>query len=734
MTTPFSLSPASLALLRRIKNDEGLQDSDWAAIPTLEEKAYLEAEQAIVQERYTAITEELAASCAPHVGEMLLTYRDLFLNPHAACKRAQALLSNHPAPAFEPAWITRFEFWLADAHHLIGEIEAGQKVLARALPRLESAGLFKAEALTVTALSEYLAGENASAADYHHQARAELAKNPDVFLTIFNASMALRVFLKECDPVGFEVFSHELDQALAKKEDRRYLLRQTGYRAMLMTIVGDRDEAKRLWVRADQLATQTTLAWERGQYGVLRGLVAALFDGTAAAEPYFERAERELAEAGFPGPYRAELDCARVLAHWVGQSAGTGLETLLLALQKGQASLLEKATHAPLGLQAHYRQADLALNHLLKGAPAQAPQGPCLVVSLITKLGRAEEMTRALSDFRLLPRFVRQLRRNSGSKESIASALQASIGLPVQLEGESLKVDSKLESHESRPDIRLVMELAETLIRHHELVAGTERARALGELATQLAHDIRSPIAALKAARISIAGEESELIRVAISRIQEIADDLLVANGSGRSPRTVGGTQSYTHSETLASALESLIREKRLEYSDRKDLQMKLKLADGLKLLGEGLEFQGSLAQFRRAVSNLINNAAEALGGGGEIECELGLAPNEKNVPEWELTIQDSGPGFDEALLNQPFLNPSCSSNSSSEIRSRRGGPALGLKQAREFVRESQGELYLENRRGGSGERLGARVRLRLPATLPSKLPAIKTEAACSGS
>lgn len=698
----FVLSESALQLLCRIKNNSPLSPEDWDSIATVDERAYLEAERSIVQERYQEIADEGLAGCSAAVREMVLTYRDLFLNPHEARRRAQGLLQTMGSE-FGPDWQARFKFWLGDAHHIIGEIEDGQRVLGEALAEIDRTGIFRAEALTVTALSEYLAGENASASDYHYQARAELSRNPDLFLTIFNASMALRVFLKECDPVGFEVFSSELDQALSKKEDRRYLLRQTGYRAMLMTIVGDRDEAKRLWLRADALADQTSLAWERGQYGVLRGLVAALFDGTPAAGPYFDRAERELAEAGFPGPYRAELDCARVFSHWVGQSSGRGLKSLVRDLAAGQDYLRERAASAPAGLKAHYRQADLALDHLMVGNPSQPPRGPCLVVSLMTRLGRAEEMTRALSEFRLLPRFVRQLRRNSGSKQSIASALQSSIGLPVRLEGCALHVDSKLEAHESRPDMKLVMELADTLIRHHDLVTSTERSRVMGDLATQLAHDIRSPIAALKAAQFTLTGNQAELIGVAISRIQEITEDLMVAHrADDTAPTPSGGGASLASLSILEDLTKSLIQEKCLEFSGLSGIDIKYESAFNGDPSVSSAQVSFNRAHFCRAASNLINNAVEALNAQGRVCCRMGMDPSESEI---EFSVTDSGPGFPQSLLEFD----------SEPLRSRRGGAALGIKQARDFARESAGRLILENSKDPSGGLSGARARMRLP-------------------
>jgi signal transduction histidine kinase len=730
----FSLSPAASLLRARIKAGGVTELGAWPAHGgshaglaeaglSEDERAYLLAEQAVVQECYSEIQEERLARCSPPVREMILAYRDLFLKPHAALERIKALLSSH-RDGFDPSWQVRLEFWLADAHHLTGDLEAGGSVLSRALSRLELSEGFRAEALSVTALCEYLAGEFDSAADFHHQAREELSRSPDVFLSIFNSSMALRVFLKKADPVGFEVFSSELDRALGRKQDRRYLLRQTGYRAMLMTVLGDREEARRLWSHADSVAEQTTLAWERGQYGVLRGLAAALFDGAASASPHFSRAELDLGLAGSPGPYQAELDCARVFAHWaqwIGQSGGRGLAGLLEQLAQGRQWLIERGKQAPLGLRKHYEHAALALSHLMGAEPAIAPEGPSLVVSLMTRLGRTEAMTRSLSDFRLLPRFVRQLRRSSGDGEGITSALQAALGIPVKVErsGEwdagrsEMRLEAAVDLHDSRPDIKLVLELAETLIGHQERVKEAERTRAVAELATQLAHDIRSPLAALKAAAFSLGEDgksEVELIRLASARIEEVADDLLAAHRA---------SQRKACEWPVQTRLERIFSEKRAEYGSRPGLSFSLTIAEAVRQAKAAID----PGQMCRVVSNLVNNAVEAItqvsdagvaGEGGappvpsEVRCRVELA----EAGMLSIQIEDTGKGFSAQEIEQSQAGQSRLPKSSKPM-----GLGLGLRHARELVHGAGGRLVLGNREGGAGACV--RIFLRLAQDAP---------------
>jgi signal transduction histidine kinase len=292
------------------------------------------------------------------------------------------------------------------------------------------------------------------------------------------------------------------------------------------------------------------------------------------------------------------------------------------------------------------------------------------------------------------------------------------VGLPVRLELTAVepgaqtnakpnakteaKIDAKIDAHDSRPDIKLVLELAETLIRHHDIVTSSERARAVGELATQLAHDIRSPLAALKAANYSLGRErpdEAELIHAASSRIQEIADDLLDAHRMGTPACMAASSEAWC----VVDEVGKLITQKRAEYGSKPGLDLSVDFDP----LGHGLKTIVNRVHVGRALSNLINNSVEAVEGAGQVSCRVGLS----GKSELEITISDSGGGFP-----LEFLAESEAAVEGFGVRSSKpSGLGLGLKHAREFAAGAGGRLVLGNLPDGSG----ARVRLVIPARCP---------------
>jgi signal transduction histidine kinase len=114
------------------------------------------------------------------------------------------------------------------------------------------------------------------------------------------------------------------------------------------------------------------------------------------------------------------------------------------------------------------------------------------------------------------------------------------------------------------------------------------------------------------------------------------------------------------------------------------------------------LEIRARPMSLRRSLSNLIENALHYAGN-----AEVLLQAEGQHVV---LTVQDNGPGIDEANLRdvlQPFVRL-------DEARSRNTpGMGLGLAIVDQIVRAEGGEFTLSNRREGG---LGATVRLPLAA------------------
>ena len=142
---------------------------------------------------------------------------------------------------------------------------------------------------------------------------------------------------------------------------------------------------------------------------------------------------------------------------------------------------------------------------------------------------------------------------------------------------------------------------------------------AVGQIASQVAHDIRSPLAALTVAEkdfASLPEDTRVMIRSAVGRIRDIANHLIeknrAASNSGTSIHAT--TQQAVEEATvqlLPSIIEGIITEKRMQFRPKMGIEI-----DGrLDASSYGLFALIQPGEFKRVLSNLVNNSVEALAG-----------------------------------------------------------------------------------------------------------------------
>lgn len=244
-------------------------------------------------------------------------------------------------------------------------------------------------------------------------------------------------------------------------------------------------------------------------------------------------------------------------------------------------------------------------------------------------------------------------------------------------------VGSEGEPPPSRVIIHEAERFADKLGRAYATIRSQARLSALSSVAAQVAHDIRSPLAALDAALGDAEGlpeEKRGLIRGAAARIRGIADDLLEKKrGLGRLP--------------LAGLIAPVIEEKRLQYRDRRGLDIGCSIpeeARALSVLADPVELS-------RIISNLVNNSAEAIDGAGRVVVALARDGDRAAV-----TVRDDGKGIPPEILGRL--------GESGETHGKAGGSGLGLAHARETAEAWGGTLEISSEPGK-----GTAVTLRLP-------------------
>lgn len=206
-----------------------------------------------------------------------------------------------------------------------------------------------------------------------------------------------------------------------------------------------------------------------------------------------------------------------------------------------------------------------------------------------------------------------------------------------------------------------------------KLITQSQQA-ALGELACQVAHDIRSPLAALAATEKDLSGVPEEtrtLIRNAVSRIRDIADLLIEKNTSDSKEQTVA--------QPLVQMIYFILFEKRTRLQNLPRIQL---IAD-LDPHSDELFAHVQSLKFKILLSNLIDNSIEALNQEGKIVIRLTKTTQNQILIE----IEDTGKGIPPDIL--PWLGRP------GQSYGKLGGLGLGLYHAQNCVKRWGGQMEL---------------------------------------
>lgn len=205
-----------------------------------------------------------------------------------------------------------------------------------------------------------------------------------------------------------------------------------------------------------------------------------------------------------------------------------------------------------------------------------------------------------------------------------------------------------------------------------------EKIKAMGQMAVQVAHDIRSPASAimmLAKESINLPEEQRISLREAASRVEDIANNLLSDYQSDKK-------SSSEQTLMLYPAIAAIISEKRAQYRNKA-----LDIALHAQQEAYFAHIQANDSEFKRMLSNLINNAIEAVAPEQTPHIVLELKTQGQQL---FLSIRDNGQGIAPKTLKMI--------KAGTHASSKKQGFGLGLKQAREFMLSQQGKLDIQSK------------------------------------
>ena len=220
---------------------------------------------------------------------------------------------------------------------------------------------------------------------------------------------------------------------------------------------------------------------------------------------------------------------------------------------------------------------------------------------------------------------------------------------------------------------------------------------AWSEMARRLAHEIKNPLTPiqLSAERLQrkLDGQvdsqhQSLLDRYTHTIVQQVEAMKSMVNSFTEYARAPNPSPEPISLNELIREVAELYRAQRGRVDIRLDMDERMMM------------IQADPVRLRQLIHNLLKNALEAVGDEGWVRIAT-RCMEEYGCHYVELTVEDSGPGIGEELMDALF---------EPYVTTKAGGSGLGLAIVKKIVDEHNGLVWVENRPDG-----GARFIVRLP-------------------
>ena len=226
----------------------------------------------------------------------------------------------------------------------------------------------------------------------------------------------------------------------------------------------------------------------------------------------------------------------------------------------------------------------------------------------------------------------------------------------------------------------LAMDITE--LKKQEQAIKEERDR-LVKIAAQVAHDIASPLASLKM-MLDVCNELPEkklsILKAATENILDIANNMLTNYSTAKKSAVtdVEARQPLLVSDFLAQLLST----KKLEYRNQL-----ITLKTAIEPDAQFAFINTQKTELRRSLSNLVNNAVDALSNLGNGAVTVGLKVEPTSVI---VEVKDNGKGMPVEMVKKL-------EDQRAFTEGKENGHGLGLQQVREMLEYNQGIMEVES-------------------------------------
>jgi signal transduction histidine kinase/ActR/RegA family two-component response regulator len=273
-----------------------------------------------------------------------------------------------------------------------------------------------------------------------------------------------------------------------------------------------------------------------------------------------------------------------------------------------------------------------------------------------------------------------------------------------------------LASHQARL-YGALQQAYDDLRQSQQTVLQQERLRALGQMASGIAHDINNAISPVSLYTESLLEREpdlSERARGYLLTIQRAIEDVARTVARMREFYREREAQLTLTQVDLNRAVRQVVDLTRPRWSDLPQqrgmmVDMRLELAEPLP------QVMGAEHEIRDALTNLVFNAVDAMPNGGALTVRTRVLKSREEIDEVVVEVSDTGVGMDEDTRRrclEPFFT----------TKGERG-TGLGLAMVYGMIQRHSAELRIDSAPGQ-----GTTVRLMFPSHTASSVAAVRDE------
>ncbi len=521
-------------------------------------------------------------------------------------------------------------------------------------------------------------GKLETALSYHKQSHEILKDNGDKFFMMFNIGTSAKTYAE----VGsLERFNHNIlamyDNLNPTEPDERYGMRVLIYAAYLNLLSGNADLGKQFFISAEKSYQKSGSLLDKSIYCIFKSIILLFFRDLHGARKAIQQARADLKCYGF---YKGYLDLIKVVeGHLKTGEISHGLLRKLL-LQDGATVRSE--------LETWYCQFFSLILPVLENFEEQDLDKVVMALKKATSSTVHAEYKKDHVDSDDIKQAKFEVSDSTGGVKFSVDLFHKEKSLEVSLDT-GFKKWRNPEIYEA---IRSTLYLLQNISKEAQLKKITfSQAQKIkeSEVARRIAHDIKSPLAALQIAVKGLGPETSDyhVIKSCTQRMEDIANSLT---------RKWDFEACNRKEKILVKAfIDTLIAIKRSEYKNSNveiEVEFLNRSAPKYVFVNE--------SELGRTLSNIINNSVESYPAGGKVVVTM-----DSTTSQLIIKIKDFGRGIHAKDLDRIFLK---------DVSLRRNGTGLGLFYSKLFIETNGGKIEVDSMLG-----LGTTMTVTYPLSSP---------------